>query len=190
MQINKLEYLIYSFGRRLQGYKLLKNPKDTSSGYVRMIKHFKYMDNNCDIFDYYERITKDFSKKTKQETVEHLFTRKCLFFRDNKPKYNRESTYSFFDLPTHKNSREAYKKCDISERDLLPLDKIVKNKTILTPNMMTAFLGFPLPMEETKMYTLRDVLVNRFYKNLYNTNAERRSKSSNFFTILWKNLFK
>ena len=191
MQINNIAPLIYTIRKRFQGYKLLKNTKDTPSGYVRMIKHFNFINKNtCDIFDCYDRITKDFSKTGKPETQENLCTTKYLFFDDNKPIYKRESHYSFFDLPTHAKSNDANKNVNNSNRNLSLLDKVVKKETILTPDIATSFLGFCLPKREIKTYTLRDTLINKFYTNSHKTEDFERHKSSNFFTTLWKNFMK
>lgn len=89
-------------------------------------------------------------------------------------------------MPTHAKSYGIDKKVDTMKRDLSILDQIVESKTTIVPNMITAFLGFPMHMKETKAYTLREILTTKFYKNLYNTKANANCERSNFFVILWK----
>ena len=191
MQINKIEPLIYTIRKRFQGYKLLKNPKEAPSGYVRMVRHFNLINNRtCDVVDCYNRITKDCSKVGNPETQENLYTTKKLFFECNKPTYKREVHYSFFDLPTHAKSNDACKKVDSSKRDLSPLDMVVKKDSVLVPNVATSFLGFCLPKREIKSYTLRDILINKFYTNSHETEGYERKRLSNFFIVFLKNILK
>lgn len=148
--------------KSFQGYRLLKNPKGFPCGYVRMIKRSSYINpKTLDIHECYMRVTKDFSQNGYPEKAEYFFADKYLFFENEKPLYKRASNYSFYDLPTHKNSMSVSKRVDYKNRDLSLLEKIVMREKVLVPDVATSFLGFPLPKEKNVVYTMRDVLFNK-----------------------------
>ena len=63
MLIEKIDIAKYALKMKRQGYQLLRNPKGTSPNIIRVLKYNKTYDTRTsDIFEYYERITKDFSQ--------------------------------------------------------------------------------------------------------------------------------
>ncbi len=96
MQVQKLKLAAYALAKRIQGYRLLQNPENASELYLRMIKSETQVRPDLSVSNYFDRITKDFGKKSK--TLEEIVY--SYHYYPQKPNDKKQKYISYLNLNT------------------------------------------------------------------------------------------
>ncbi len=194
MITKKINTALYSIGKRLQGYHLLKNPKGTPYTTVKLIKYSENINpKTLDINKSYEKITKQVSGFENSETKEFLEVTNFVFYNNktNKIDNKKQLIYEKYDgnkfyvpktylekgyVPTHK----------LDKRDLSSLDNIVELKLSSARPSLLTYLGFA-PKSVITEKTLAQTVLEKYNKTKLDDKLNSAQKQ-NFWKTLWQNL--
>ena len=192
--VEKIKIANYALKMKKQGYQLLRNPKGTSSSVIRVLKHKKTYDpQTLDVYETYERITKDFSQP--QNTVrDNLVVNYFTTLVDTaKKQIKRVKTKEFyrFSGDTGHNLTGYERKGSFPERDR----KVIKDnlsKKIYDKDVLDVSLKFRLHypdalklLPEGKVVTIKESL-----GEIEAEKIEQEFVNNSFWKNLFSNLFK
>lgn len=117
MQIQKLKLVAFAVKKRIQGYRLLKNPENVSPLSVTMFKSQSTVYCDATTFNKYIKVTKDFSKKSNlKKEILYSFYYYPLKAGDKKEKY-----VSYCNLLTYESKQKG--KNTLINRPFLPFER-------------------------------------------------------------------
>lgn len=194
MIIKKLDTAVYSIGKRLQGYHLLRNPEGTPFTTVRFIKYSENINpKTLDVEQFYEKITRQTSGFEDKETTEFLEVTNYAFYNDktntidNKKQkiYERYNSKKFFtpEIYLEKGYIPAHK---LDKRDVSPLNNVIRIQLQSNRNSPLRYLGFTPKSIVTKK-TLAQTVLENYNKHKLDKELTTPPKQ-NFWKTLWHNL--
>ena len=186
MNIQKLKIATYCIAKRVQGYQLLKNPKDTPATIAKVLKYSDSINpNTLDISKSYETISKDFSKYNTPETTKNLDIEKYAFFNPKTKgfKIKKQVDYAKYQSDFH------YAPVEIATKGLVPRQKLATRnlddlKQVVACSAIKDSRGKYVVHQST-----RADLVLKAYNRYKAANEEQIAKHRpNFWKTLWQNL--
>lgn len=189
MFVEKIKIANYALKMKKQGYQLLRNPEGTPSSIVRVLKYNKAYDlQTLDIYEKYERITKNFAKP--ENTVrENLFVNNITTLVDTaKKSIKKVKSKEFYRFSGETgNSIIGYKrKGSYPERDR----KVVEDnlsKELYDKEVLDVSLKFR-PHYPDALKLLPEGKVVTIKESLCEIEAEK-IKQESINNSFWKNLF-